>query len=1544
MKKLITLLAFGLFFCLVGKAQQIENISNSESISFDTPISVFSITTGTPVDKRIDSGQIWLSLDLAKSGEAYAEDGSFDAQESMEVEFELQAMKDGMIVPDVFGIQQFTLQVSKDSPKAYFVKEISPYVESSGSDEQFTFNQIQVKITSNNIAGLGADLKSKIYFQFNSRVSYGFDLQGIDAPVAVSTGLMEGDPGKRVHFNWIMNSNVDLSYFQLQLLRLYNTDSSKTISEKEITAKIDWSKAVNLTVSPDEHEAGSNAYTYTYSLGEGTGYYVWRVRAVSDYHIEALSNSLNFGSWMSNAPNDGAVIELNSGTSLDNCFIYFNDPESSSNYNFSRFFAENGKIKEAVTYANHLNQVKQAMTYLPSKDVTLITHTVNDHLGRPALVTMPVPVDEKRLSFYDGFLKGESGELYTASNYDEDTNLLNPDKVSNSTPVSYYDGTKESVPDAEGYPYSRTIYYNDGTGRTKEVSGVGMTHRIKSDGIKHTTRYLYETASEEELVALFGGEAPNSEDVFKTITVDPNNVATVTFTNKEGQVIISGLSFSDISTSGLDPLETENSSIEVTNVVTRSSRTTDGFVSSKRINLLSVGAIFLDYRIESQALEQLCLTTNLDCNYKVNITVSKLKDDNTLSTVAAYSSLELSDCSDSSESTANGSKCINTVVIDNLSPGTYIVQKELVPQGLTQSVSGNSEEISNQIAPITNLIAEWLGAVQTVDELQNVFLQLENLAASIENESLSSDFPGDFSVVWLDSVYAPNASEYAMEVGKSVTGNITSVFLYTPCCQEMEIPINWEPPVDIDLDENGNGLIDLEERKDRNEDGRIDMTDMPSFEQFAIDVLSDCLVAGLDQLDRTEEELALEAKAFLYTNYMVGWTPGDFDEMVYHMTYDPYSSYPGETAKVQYNSDELFNCWRAVINELKNLLPGCKTFERSVSGNVSDTYTDEYNADTRDDKYEKGHDDTFDDIDLDLPWFLRIFVSKKKISRRIRDAQNRDISGNSTLSPELPDFHLVYEFLSCTGYTFAKVLTPMDPNPVDCDYFSDQDFQYSQSYYTPLLAPVPIRINSVSKSEYYTNPIYLRPDCSHYYVPISENGLYWGPVDNSSSKLLFPKIRNPHYAFKYFYYEEIGSDPEMEGMNCFTDPNDCYLTDMVDLTQYYVADSINTNGIVTWDFQQAPCCLNSPESDPADCKLCYDDTSYPNPDEPTKLVVREFSDLGRIRCPYNHEKWSSGQLLSFYLILQNKVSADDLGWDISTVDITMEDYVILQKWYKNDEENELAYMIPDRVYQTLGTEKAFYSLMEYERADADGAFVMVEKEMYDLEQNALEECDRKRAEIQTKIYQMLSDRCYEIGDCRTSDPNTSNIIPQEDIDKLVEAVVAHMKEQCVLNTFSIEEYSSRDLKTPLSQFGSVSTTVKLQYGVGGLADGMRDGTSYDDNITSFARSTDFNADYTRYFFDSDGDGYPDTNPEWNPSWYQYTMLNQIKEWDFDLALPDKCQDITNDTPDCNDNLDHFIDRSLYEVNPNVIVDEQSTELNVPVKSPSKVLEVQSSSN
>jgi hypothetical protein len=92
----------------------------------------------------------------------------------------------------------------------------------------------------------------------------------------------------------------------------------------------------------------------------------------------------------------------------------------------------------------------------------------------------------------------------------------------------------------------------------------------------------------------------------------------------------------------------------------------------------------------------------------------------------------------------------------------------------------------------------------------------------------------------------------------------------------------------------------------------------------------------------------------------------------------------------------------------------------------------------------------------------------------------------------------------------------------------------------------------------------------------------------------------------------------------------------------------------------------------------------------------------------------------------------------------------------------------------------------------------------------------------------------------------------------------------------------------------------------------------------------------------DGDGYPD--PDWNPSWFQYTMLKQIDEWDFELSLPDKCDDIATETSDCVDSADHFVDRRTYEINPTVIQDERSSELNNPVISPAKIIEVQSSSS
>ena len=82
-------------------------------------------------------------------------------------------------------------------------------------------------------------------------------------------------------------------------------------------------------------------------------------------------------------------------------------------------------------------------------------------------------------------------ERYGVVDFDANGNIQNPGTVQDNgaSAFSYYSENNTSdytIPDAEGYPFSRTIYLTDGSGRVAESSGIGKVHAI---GQGRTSRF-----------------------------------------------------------------------------------------------------------------------------------------------------------------------------------------------------------------------------------------------------------------------------------------------------------------------------------------------------------------------------------------------------------------------------------------------------------------------------------------------------------------------------------------------------------------------------------------------------------------------------------------------------------------------------------------------------------------------------------------------------------------------------------------------------------------------------------------------------------------------------------------------------------------------------------------------------------------------------------------------------------------------------------------------------------------------------------------------
>ena len=84
------------------------------------------------------------------------------------------------------------------------------------------------------------------------------------------------------------------------------------------------------------------------------------------------------------------------------------------------------RVAENITFANGLQQARQTQAHLSTNNKILTTQTVNDFSGRPALSSMPVPLENQiSLGFEPAFMKNAGDSIYTAEDLEGFKNIKN---------------------------------------------------------------------------------------------------------------------------------------------------------------------------------------------------------------------------------------------------------------------------------------------------------------------------------------------------------------------------------------------------------------------------------------------------------------------------------------------------------------------------------------------------------------------------------------------------------------------------------------------------------------------------------------------------------------------------------------------------------------------------------------------------------------------------------------------------------------------------------------------------------------------------------------------------------------------------------------------------------------------------------------------------------------------------------------------------------------------------------------------------------------
>lgn len=413
-----------------------------------------------------------------------------------------------------------------------------------------------------------------IYQPFRLEIEHkdeiGFGLKEDDGATDIKVDLaqMEVEPcgtiGAEIScatFKWSLSGGQYFKSFDLEIF--------KGEPDGDGNIEIDWRKATTIEVDGTE---------YTMSLTEGTGVYYWRVRPLGDFYPNLREDYRNYGQW-STHPATGTLLtgvfvpvitppspvvgidfstppsgygDLNSGSTVSGSDRFFyRQFDDNLNWIYGKVLTEGSRQSEQISYADGLNIVRQQQTKLYSQNYVMATQTVPDYSARPALQSLPAPVRDESapyLKFEPNFFQRTGGNTVSSADYDESNiysgaNLAAP-TANGLNPNSYYSNSNTAlgkyanyVPDAGGVPYVRTLFYNDATGRVYRQAAPGATMSLDDGPDSRNVITLYGSVSKLEIDRMFGEEAPKAGTIFKTITIDPNGVASVTYSGKSGQVL-----------------------------------------------------------------------------------------------------------------------------------------------------------------------------------------------------------------------------------------------------------------------------------------------------------------------------------------------------------------------------------------------------------------------------------------------------------------------------------------------------------------------------------------------------------------------------------------------------------------------------------------------------------------------------------------------------------------------------------------------------------------------------------------------------------------------------------------------------------------------------------------------------------------------------------------------------------------------------------------------------------------------------------------------
>lgn len=447
-----------------------------------------------------------------------------------------------------------TLSISynKDSLKAYqdkFIKKYSGFhkmeIVSGAVFERDNLGNITQLTASGNAPGLNCMIEGETWVQYYDKNYYGsgnmLALNVIQDVSQIGTnrellvgwncaGCTKAIKPAMYEFEWTFIDNYDYSLV---------TQTPGTIPLGNLN--YDFRNNATRVITKDTF--------YKVPIIYERGYIVFRVRMVRPDSVNYLDPIV--GDW-SLVDSNSISHAVSFGASYYNSGSFMSD---SLNWQYNISFAEDGKSKHVVSYFDGLLRTKQAVTKLNSDpDHVVVSKSINDYEGRPAIQILPTPVQASRIDYVkDLAINGSTNTIYRAAHFDsiistDPCDLPEIDSLSSlSKAYTYYspanplqNGMNAYIPDAKGYPLVHSIISPEDPKKVLYQSGAGRELQI-TDTTDHYTSFQYSAPIQQELNRLFGSEIGNEAFYEKTMVTDPNGQSSLSVANNLGKTVYTSM-------------------------------------------------------------------------------------------------------------------------------------------------------------------------------------------------------------------------------------------------------------------------------------------------------------------------------------------------------------------------------------------------------------------------------------------------------------------------------------------------------------------------------------------------------------------------------------------------------------------------------------------------------------------------------------------------------------------------------------------------------------------------------------------------------------------------------------------------------------------------------------------------------------------------------------------------------------------------------------------------------------------------------------------